>query len=156
MFSVGDTVCYPLHGVGRIEAIEDRQVLGQTDMYYVIRLTNTRLTAMLPVNNAEAVGLRHIISPEECDELIRYYNTAEVNIGDSNWNQRYRDNMEKLRRGDPHSVIDVILCLRKRNMMRSLSSGERKMLSNARSILISEVVAVTGKPVDEVEKCFAE
>ena len=152
MFSIGDTVCYPLHGVGKIESIEDRQVLEKKATYYVIALNNTRMTAMLPVATAEEVGLRHIISPAECDKVIDYIKTANVGIGDPNWNQRYRDNMEKLRRGDPFSVIDVILCLTKRNRMRTLSSGERKMLSNAKSILVSEISAVTGKSVDDCEK----
>ena len=152
MFSIGDTVCYPLHGVGRIESIEDRQVLEKKATYYVIALNNTRMTAMLPVSTAAEVGLRHIISAAECDKVIDYLKTAEVGIGDSNWNQRYRDNMEKLRRGDPFNVIDVILCLTKRNRMRTLSSGERKMLSNAKSILVSEISAVSGKSIDECEK----
>ncbi|MBR0136562.1 MAG: CarD family transcriptional regulator [Clostridia bacterium] len=154
MFSIGDTVCYPLHGVGKIESIEEQRVLDRTAVYYVIRLANTRMTASIPVDNAEAVGLRNIISASECSELKTYYKTARPEIGDSNWNQRYRDNMEKLRKGDPHSVIDVILCLTKRNTMRTLSSGERKMLSNARSILASEIAAATGREQSEVEKSF--
>lgn len=154
MFSVGDTVCYPLHGVGIIESIEEHEVLNKTANYYVIRLTNTKMTALLPVDNAEYVGLRHIIDASECDELVSYYKTATADIGDSNWNQRYRDNMEKLRKGDLHNVIDVILCLSKRNTMRTLSSGERKMLSNAKNILSAEIAAVSGKNLDEVENWF--
>lgn len=154
MFSIGDTVCYPLHGVGRIESIEERQVLDKTATYYVISLNDTRMTALLPVDSAESVGLRHIIDPSECADINKYFKTAEADIGDSNWNQRYRDNMEKLRKGDLRSVIDVILCLTKRNKMRTLSSGERKMLSNAKSILTAEISAVSGKSSDEVERWF--
>ena len=152
MFSIGDIVCYPLHGVGKIEAIEEREVLNKSTTYYVISLANTRMTALLPVDSAEAVGLRPIISPDECTAIYDYYKTADPGIGSSNWNQRYRDNMEKLRKGDPRSVADVILCLAKRSLMRTLSSGERKMLSNARGILAAEIAAVTKRSLDEVEK----
>ena len=155
MFSVGDTVCYPLHGVGTIEAIEEREVYDRTATYYVIRLTNTRMTALLPIETAEQVGLRSIIPAELYPKLLEYFKTAEADIGDSNWNQRYRENMEKLRKGDLFNVIDVILCLSKRNRMRALSSQERKMLSNARSILLAELAVATGKPADEIEKLFS-
>lgn len=151
MFSIGDTVCYPLHGVGKIESIEDRAVLDKTATYYVISLMNTRMTALLPVDAAESVGLRSIIDASLCDELYEYISTAPADIGSSNWNQRYRDNMEKLRKGDPHSVIDVILCLSKRGKMRNLSSGERKMLSNAKAILSAEISAASGKNINEIE-----
>lgn len=151
MFSIGDTVCYPLHGVGKIESIEDHDVLNKTTTYYVISLMNTRMTAMLPVDSAESVGLRPIIDPSLCEKAIAYFHSAKPNIGSSNWNQRYRDNMEKLRKGDPYNVIDVILCLGTRNKMRTLSSGERKMLSNAKSILSAEISAVSGRPIGEIE-----
>jgi Transcriptional regulators, similar to M. xanthus CarD len=151
MFSIGDTVCYPLHGVGTIESIEERSVLDKVSTYYVISLMNTRMTALLPVDSAEVVGLRSIIDPSLCDELYAYFRTADADIGSSNWNQRYRDNMEKLRKGDPHSVIDVILCLSKRGRIRSLSSGERKMLANAKAILAAEIAASSGRKIEEIE-----
>lgn len=154
MFSLGDTVCYPLHGIGTIESIEARDVLGKTTTYYVIRLINTKLTAMLPVDTAESVGLRRIVTPEECEALFEYYRTADPCLGNSNWNQRYRENMDKLRQGDPKSVIDVMLCLDKRNSIRTLSSGERKMLSNAKAILCTEISVVLNKPVEEIEVMF--
>ena len=154
MFSIGDTVCYPLHGVGTIEAIEERDVLGKITTYYVLRLINTRLTAMLPVDNAESVGLRRIITEQECEELFEYYRTAQPCLGSANWNQRYRDNMDKLRTGDPKTVVDVMLCLGKRNSIRTLSSGERKMLSNAKNILCTEISVVLEKPVEEIEAMF--
>ena len=154
MFSIGDTVCYPLHGIGTIEGIEEQDVLGTTTTYYVIRIINTKLTAMLPVNTAEAVGLRRIITSDECEALFEYYRTADRDIGNSNWNQRYRENMDKLRKGDPHSVIDVMLCLDTRNSIRTLSSGERKMLSTAKNILCTEIAVVLNKPVEEIEAMF--
>ncbi len=151
MFSIGDTVCYPLHGVGKIESIEERDVLNKTATYYVISLMNTRMTAMLPVESAESVGLRPIVDPSLCDNIYAYFKTTDADIGSSNWNQRYRDNMEKLRKGDPFSVIDVILCLSKRGRMRNLSSGERKMLANAKAILAAEIAASSGRSIGEIE-----
>ena len=154
MFSIGDTVCYPLHGVGKIIAIEDKEVCGRSSTYYVIQSVTQKMTILLPIETAESAGLRSVVSPDMYPKFLEYYKTAEVNIGDSNWNQRYRENMAKLRSGDLFSVIDVILCLTKRNSMRTLSSQERKMLLNARSVLSSELAESTGKSEQEIESAF--
>lgn len=151
MFSIGDIVCYPMHGIGTIEAIEDRDVLGVSSNYYIIRFVNNRMTAMIPVNTSERVGLRSIISTEECEKVIEYYLSAAPESGSDNWNQRYRDNLDKLREGDLYSIVDVILCLNVRHGGRGLSSGERKMLSTARSILITELAVVSGRETADVE-----
>ncbi|MBR4435786.1 MAG: CarD family transcriptional regulator [Clostridia bacterium] len=154
MFEVGDTVCYPLHGIGTIQSIEKTEVLGRIETCYLIHLHNTRMTAMLPVETAESLGLRKTITPKECEKLFEYFKTAEPCIGNSNWNQRYRENMDKLKTGDPKGIVDVILCLGKRNTMRPLSSGEGKMLSNAKSILFTEIATVLNIGIDEVETRF--
>ena len=57
MFQIGDYVCYPMHGVGTVESIEEQTVLGETSKYYLLRFTYNRMTAMIPVSNADAVGL---------------------------------------------------------------------------------------------------
>lgn len=139
MFSIGETVCYPMHGIGAIEAIEEQQVLGKTAEYYIIRFIDNRVIAMVPVATAEQVGLRHIISADEGLDVIEYFKNAKPDMGSNNWNQRYRDNMDKLKRGTPRDVADVILGLSKRNSVKGLSSGERRMLTTATAILVSEL-----------------
>ena len=152
MFSIGDMVCYPMHGIGKIEAIEEHEILGKTAEYYVMQLISNRVTAMIPVANADLVGLRDIISPEEAEDVIKYYQTTKPKIGSNNWNQRYRDNMDKLELGTPHDVADVILCLKKRNSIKGLSSGERRMLATAVSIFISELAYALGSSEKEIQK----
>ncbi|MCH5279293.1 MAG: CarD family transcriptional regulator [Christensenellaceae bacterium] len=151
MFSIGDTVCYPMHGIGTIESIEVQDVLGKSAEYYVLRFVSSRMTAMIPVEGAERVGLRHVVPSGECENIIKYYKSTPPNNGSDNWNQRYRDNLDKLRLGDPYSVVDVVLCLNSRDCGKGLSSGERKMLQTAKSILMSELSVAYGKDVDEIE-----
>ena len=152
MFSIGDMVCYPMHGIGQIEAIEEQEVLGKTAEYYIIQLINNRVTAMIPVKNADIVGLRNIISPEDAQDIIQYYRTAKPEIGSNNWNQRYRENMDKLKTGTLRDVADVILCLKKRNSIKGLSSGERRMLATASGIFVSELAYALSATEKEVQK----
>ena len=150
MFCVGDLVCYPMHGVGVIEAIQEQQVLGETAPYYVLRFVTGKMTAMVPVKNAEAVGLRELSDAARCERVIDYLNCEDCKSESDNWNQRYRDNLDKLRGGDIFSVADVVKCLMRREKEKGLSAGERKMLSTARQVLLAELIAASGKQESEL------
>ena len=103
MFSVGDLICYPMHGVGVVEKIEERTVLGETGQYYVLRFISNKMTAMVPVAAAQSVGLRPVIEASECQEVLDYLQQAPCPESD-NWTQRYKDNFAKLKQGDVYGL----------------------------------------------------
>lgn len=145
MFQIGDMVCYPMHGVGVVEAIEEQSVLGETARYYVLRFVIGRMTAMVPVDSADTVGLRPLVDVEACDRVVDYLRNDEVAVESDNWNQRYRDNLEKLRAGDIFDIAHVVKCLIHRDQEKGLSTGERKMFLTARQVLLAELAAASGK-----------
>ena len=149
VFEIGDRVCYPMHGVGVIEAIEERTVLGVTASYYVLRFLIGKMTALVPVESAERVGLRYVIPAEECERVLRFLEEAPCPESD-NWNKRYRENYEKLRGGNIYDVAEVVKCLRKRDIEKGLSTGERKMLASARQVLLAELAAASGRDAEEL------
>lgn len=139
MFQIGDYVCYPMHGVGTVESIEEQTVLGETSKYYLLRFTYNRMTAMIPVSNADAVGLRSLSSYDECMEAIRFLQDDSTLVESDNWNQRYRENLDKLRNGNIFDVAHVVKALMKRDKEKGLSAGERKMYQTARQVLVAEL-----------------
>lgn len=149
MFRVGDRVCYPMHGVGVIEAIEDREVLGVSAKYYVLRFVLGKMTAMVPVATAERVGLRTIITKDECEQVLAFLR-EEPETECDNWNRRYRENYEKLRGGDIYDVAGVVKCLQRRDEEKGLSAGERKMLVSARQVLVTEIAEASGREAEDV------
>ena len=151
MFSVGDFVVHPMHGAGVIADIVQERVAGATQDYYVFRMPVGGLLLKIPVANSTAIGVRNIISPAEAAALVSAIPglTVEVN---SNWNKRYQENMLRLKSGNLYEVARVIKTLMHRDRMRGLSTGERKMLHNARQILISELVLTENCTYDLVEK----
>ena len=151
MFQIGESVCYPMHGVGVVEGIEEKSVLGETTQYYVLRFFTSRLTAMVPVNSAQSVGLRRVISPDQCETILQYMSDEPCGESD-NWNQRYRDNLAKLKGGDIYDVADVVKCLKKRDSQKGLSAGDRKMLITARQVLVAELSAASGRDIDELRQ----
>ncbi len=149
MFQIGDLVCYPMHGVGVVEAIEERSILGEQTQYYMLRFVMGRMTAMVPVATAESVGLRALVDEEVCAKVVDYLKSDDVMDESDNWNQRYRDNLDKLRIGDIFSVAEVVKCLIRRDREKGLSAGERKMYLTARQVLLAELTASSGKEEDE-------
>ena len=140
-----------MHGVGRIEEIVTQTVLGRTAEYYSLRFANGKMTALVPIATAEKVGLRSLIEEDECGKVLSYMETPG-DRGSDNWNQRYRDNMEKMRTGSIYDVADVIKCLRLRESEKGLSAGERKMLQTAKLIVAGELATVMNVEQASIEE----
>ena len=150
MFKIGDKVVYPMHGAGVIEAIEEKEVLGERRQYYILRLPVGDMKVMIPINNGAGVGLREVIDSEGVKKVF-YILRQQSSAMSPNWNRRYRANLEKIKSGNVYEVAEVVRNLMKRDREKGLSSGERKMLENARQILISELVLATELEEDKAQ-----
>ncbi|MBC7083806.1 MAG: CarD family transcriptional regulator [Bacillota bacterium] len=155
MFNVGDKVVYPMHGAGVIEAVEEREVLGERQKYYILRIPLGDMRVMVPLNNAREVGLRSVISEEDVKKVYEILGGAKTKMS-SNWNRRYRANLEKMKSGDVFAVAEVVRNLAYRDREKGLSTGERRMLDNAKQILISELVIAQEAEEAEVQKAIEE
>jgi CarD family transcriptional regulator len=150
LYNVGDKVVYPMHGAGIIEAIEEREVLGEKRRYYIMAMPIGDMRVMIPLDAVDEIGLRQVIDKEEASGVIEVLKGQKTKMS-SNWNRRYRANMEKIKSGDVYLVAEVVRNLTIRDHEKGLSAGERKMLDIARQILISELVLVTGATDTEID-----
>jgi CarD family transcriptional regulator len=148
MFQVGDKVVYPMHGAGVIEAIEEREIMGQRQNYYIMRLPIGEMTVMIPADKVREPQLREVISVAQVKEVLKVLEAAKGKMS-SNWNHRYRANLEKIRSGDIMEVAEVVRNLARRDQEKGLSAGERKMLENARQILLSEIILALELEADQ-------
>lgn len=148
MFNIGDKIVYPMHGAGVISGIEKKKVLDSEEDYYLISLLGD-LRLMVPVKNMDAVRIRKIIDMCEIDQVYDVL-SAELSEVSSNWNQRYRLNMEQIKTGDIFKIAEVVKNLMILDVKKGLSAGEKKLLNIARNILISELVLVTDLSEKEV------
>ena len=151
MFLVGDKIVYPMHGAGTIESIEEREVLGETQKYYVMKMPVGDIKVMIPTKNAEMIGVRDVIGNETAKGVLDVL-SKNTTVVTSNWNKRYRDNMEKMKSGDIYEVAEVVRSLTFKQKEKGLATGEKKMLLNARQILVSELVLAEATDKDNVEK----
>ena len=150
MFNVGDKIVYPMHGAGTIDSIEEKDILGEKQSYYILRMPG-EVKVMIPTAKAEAVGVRNVIDKQSAEKVIGILEQDET-LMDKNWNKRYRDNMDKMKSGDIYQVADVVRNLSFKQKEKGLSTGEKKMLNNAKQILVSELVLAEHATEDEVEK----
>ncbi len=151
MYKIGDKVAFPMHGAGIIDAIEEQEILGVVKKYYVMRSPFGDMKIMIPMDSVSEVGVRDVIGKEEAEELIKSFECMEVEEN-ANWNKRYRENMVKIKSGDILEVASVVKALMFRDLQRGLSTGERKMLTSAKQIIISEIVLATGLKNSDIEQ----
>ena len=142
MYKIGDKVVYPMHGAGIIESIEEKEILGEKRQYYILKLPVGDMKVMIPISNCREIGLREVIDSDGVQKVMGILGDNSSNMS-TNWNRRYRANLEKIKSGDVYEVAEVVRNLINRDKEKGLSSGERKMLENARQILISELVLAT-------------
>lgn len=141
MYTIGEKIVYPMHGAGIIEEIEEKMILGETRRYYILKLPCGDMKVMIPVESSGDIGIRKIVSEEGLQGVISTLesDTSEMS---SNWNRRYRENMDKLKTGDVLAVAEVVRNLARMDKEKKLSTGEKKMLTNAKQILLSEIILV--------------
>ena len=150
MFKVGDKVVYPMHGAGSIKEITNRTIENETYSYYTIEMPG-EVKVFVPTAKAEEIGVRNIIDKETAGKVIRVLEQDSTEMS-MKWNKRYRDNVEKLKTGDAFEVADIVRNLSFKQKEKGLSTTEKKMLNNAKQILVSELVLSEGMEQKEVEE----
>lgn len=157
-FKVGDHAVYPGHGVGKVVAVETKEIMGAKLEFYSVQILESGLKIMVPKTSVQQVGLRPIISEEEAAQVITILKIKDVKIDNQTWNRRYREYMEKIKTGSVYEIAEVLRDLFLLKVDKELSFGERKMLDTARGLLMKELtLAVKEKELtqeDEVKQIF--
>jgi len=149
-FKIGDKAVYPAQGVTEITGIESKEISGNQEIFYVLKVLDTEKKIMVPVAKVESVGLREVIGQPEVDRVYEVLKEREVSIDQTTWNRRYRRYVEKLKTG---SVFDVAEVVRDLSLLRSeklLSFGERKMLDTAKCLLTKELGVAQAVSEDDI------
>lgn len=139
IFEVGDNAVYPAHGVTRVKRIDERVVGGMKKRFYVLEVVESQMTIMVPTDNADTVGLRRIISTDEVNRVYGILKERDVKIDQTTWNRRYREYMEKIKTGSVYEIAEVLRNLFLLRYSKDLSFGERKMLDQAKALLVKEI-----------------
>jgi len=153
-FKIGDKAVYPAHGVGEVTAIEDREISGQQQTFYILRILENGMKIMIPTNNVRQVGLREVISKKKCDKVFKILRAKDLSVETTTWNRRYREYMEKIKTGSVFEVAEVLRDLYLLKTDKDLSFCELKLLDTARGLLIRELAVAKNCGEEDVENEF--
>lgn len=153
MFSVGDKIVYPMYGAGVIEDIEEKEVMGNKNLYYILRIPVGNLKITVSAKKAEELGIRDVSSSEDVMSIIN--EVSPISMPD-NWNVRYKENMDRIKTGDLNKVVEVFKTLISRESKKSLSSAEKKMLGTTKQIILSEIIVSHDICKEEAEEILLQ
>jgi CarD family transcriptional regulator len=150
-FEVGDKVIYPNHGLGVVQRIETKTILGTTCGFYQLRMIANDTTVLVPVENADNVGLRKAVGDEEVDRLFNLLSDGKIDTH-QNWKGRFKDNSDRMRTGSIFDVVEVLKSLTYLARQKNLSFREKRMLDRAKFLVVSEIAEVTHDETPKVEE----
>ena len=150
-FKVGDKAVYPAQGVAEVVSIEEKDIAGQRQQFYVLRILDTSRKIMVPVAKAKSVGLRPPIGESEIREIFTILRKRNIAFDNQTWNRRYRGFMEKIKTGSVYDVAEVMRDLYRLRAEKSLSFGERRMLETARTLIVKEIAVTRDKSEENIQ-----
>lgn len=154
MFKVGDLAVYPAQGVGVIEAIENQEIMGSEQTFYVMKILDSNMKIMIPQNGATSVGLRVLITKDEIPRVYDILKERDVIVDKQTWNKRYKEYWEKIKTGSAYEIAKVLRDLLRLKVDKDLSFGERKMMDTAKNLLIKEISIASELEETRIESDF--
>lgn len=140
-FQVGDKAVHPAHGVGEVTGIERREIAGMPGTFYVLKIMDSGMKVMVPTEAAVATGLRSVMTSAEADRVLAVFRSSERAVGGGPWNRRQRAYTEMIKSGSPYEVAKVLRDLYRIKLRsdKDLSYGERRLMDQARALLVKEL-----------------
>jgi len=152
LFKIGDMAVYPTQGVGVIENIESREFSGHEQKFYVLRIVDSDMRIMVPIGNVSNVGMRRLIDEKHINNVFDALAEPNDQGKIASWSRRQREYNDKLKTGDLLEVADVLRDLYQISSAKELSYGEKKVLEQARKLLVTEVALAEGEKEDQITK----
>jgi CarD family transcriptional regulator len=151
-FVIGDMTVYPSQGVAEVIGIEQKEISGRIQRFYVLRVLESGNRILVPTDKADQVGLRGIAGEDEIGEVMQILREKEIHLDRQTWNRRYRGFMEKIRSGSLFEVAEVFRDLYRLKGMKPLSFGERRMLDTARGLIVQELSVAKSLDENKIEQ----
>jgi CarD family transcriptional regulator len=149
-FKINQKVVYPSQGVGIVKEVFEKTFKDQTTLYYKIYIEASDMVVMVPVENAENLGIRQIVSAKEAQEALNLLSDDFEPIT-SDWKLRYQMNLDLLKKGTVKDIATIVRCLYNRSKVKELPILERKLYDSAKKLLEDEIAYALGKSSKNIE-----
>jgi CarD family transcriptional regulator len=155
VFTVGDYVVYPAHGVGRITGIEEQAVAGHKLEVFVIAFDQDKMTLRVPTSKVKTGGLRPLSGPNVVDDALKTL-TGRARIKRAMWSRRAQEYEAKINSGDLISIAEVVRDLHRATDQPEQSYSERQLYESALDRMAREVAAIESVARDEAIRKLSE
>ncbi|MDB4942714.1 MAG: CarD-like transcriptional regulator [Labilithrix sp.] len=148
---VGDKAVHPSHGLAEVTAIEHREIGSMKGEFYILKIIDNGMRVMVPRASSSAAGIRPVMSKVDADKVLETMKAREVAVDLQPWSRRFRAYTEMIKSGSPHEVAKVLRDMYRLKFDKDLSFGERRLLDQAKSLLMKELAAAKGIPETELQ-----
>ncbi len=149
-FAIDQQIVYPSQGVGKILEIFEKDFRGTVLLYYRIYIEASDMVVLVPVNKAEELGIRAVVTAEEAEKALNSLSDDFEPIT-SDWKLRYQQNLDLLKKGTIADIAAIVRCLYNRSKVKELPILERKLYDSAKKLLTDEISIAMGIAEKEVE-----
>lgn len=150
-YAVNQDIVYPSQGVGKIRDIVEKTFKDKTISYYVVYLEVSDMTVMVPVEKADELGIRPIVTEKEAQDAVSYMGEDYEPIP-SDWKMRYQMNLDLLKKGSVRDIAAIVRSLYHRSKVKELPILERKLYDSALKLLEDELALALKKSHEEIEQ----
>lgn len=152
MFNIGDLAVYPGQGVGVIESIEKKEIMGNDQLFYIMKILGNRIKIMIPVDLENTVGLRKVIQKDDISNIYKVLRSKDVTIDKRTWNKRHKEYLEKIKTGSVFEIASVLRDLLILKPDKNLSFVEQRIMETAKNLLITEISVASNLEEAKIEK----
>lgn len=150
---------HPSHGVGEVTAVEQREIAGTRGEFYILRILDNGMKVMVPTSAATQVGLRSVMNDADANAILTTMRAKEVAVDVQPWSRRFRVYTEMIKSGSPTEIAKVLRDMNRLKFDKDLSFGERRLLDQARSLLLKELAlakkTTEAEMAEEIRKIFS-
>ncbi|MEW9053616.1 MAG: CarD family transcriptional regulator [Neobacillus sp.] len=150
LFQIGDNIVYPMHGVGIIKSIEEKEISGEKQQYYVIKMLIGNMQVMIPTGKILNSRIRPITDKMALKHIINIFHHGESDKL-LPWKQRFKVNTDKIKTGKIQECTEVVRDLMRMKKEKALNTSEKTMLDNAHQFLISELGLIEGITENQIK-----
>ena len=150
LFQIGDCIVYPMLGAGVIKAIEEKEISGKSQRYYIIQMKISKMELMIPTTKIVSSGVRPVTELSGLKNIINIFQNGESDRT-LVWKQRFKINSEKIKTGRIEEEAEVVRDLKNLQKEKALNGSEKKMLDDAHEFLISELELIEGITQNQIK-----
>lgn len=147
-YKIGDTVIHWTHGMGKVIAIDEKQLAGVMQKYYVVEVGILKL--WIAIDEANEGPLRRPFDGVKFVTLLNDLKTPGEALSD-NYTKRKFQLRDRIQKRNPKSLCLLIRDLTHRSQEHTLNTNDTAVLFRAQEYLLDEWVLSLG-----VERGYAQ